>query len=258
MDGEEVSKVEGETRRRRKGKGKERGENPARNRQQNNFLPSSSLSGSQIRTEVSKARWVEEIGMAQVIEKNGSLWATTGVIRNGNLYCHIEEIGYLAQIGALVLLDEGDNVMGLKDIFTKCADRRYGCTWEFFEAYRDLKSLGFIVGRHSQPWSLKHDNLKPNSNFTVDTDFIADRIEELQIGAANLIFDIYKPNSKFKKTDPGAPSFIICLVGDWPPIRKEVEYLEEKCKLVPLKFCHVNHGDVRFFSFPEVSLPVLP
>ncbi|KAJ4778953.1 tRNA-splicing endonuclease subunit [Rhynchospora pubera] len=122
----------------------------------------------------------------------------------------------------------------------------------------DLKSLGFIVGRHGQPWILKHDNLKPNSNFTVDTDFIADRIEELQIGAANLIFDIYKPNSKFKKTDPGAPSFIICLVGDWPPIRKEVEYLEEKCKLVPLKFCHVNHGDVRFFSFPEVSLPVLP
>lgn len=43
---------------------------------------------------------------------------------------------FLAQIGALVLLNEGDNIMDLKDIFRKCADRRYGCTWESFEAYR--------------------------------------------------------------------------------------------------------------------------
>lgn len=45
------------------------------------------------RTEVSRARWLEEIGMAEVIEKKGSMWVTTGVIRNSKLYCHIEEIG---------------------------------------------------------------------------------------------------------------------------------------------------------------------
>lgn len=45
------------------------------------------------RTEVSRARWIEEIGMGEVIEKKGSLWGTTGVIRNSKLYCHIEEIG---------------------------------------------------------------------------------------------------------------------------------------------------------------------
>ncbi|KAJ4778952.1 tRNA-splicing endonuclease subunit [Rhynchospora pubera] len=276
MDGEEVSKVEGETRRQRKGR--ERGENQERSRQRNSFLleddteeihfnpflpssPSSNnspLSGSQIRTEVSKARWVEEIGMAQVIEKKGSLWVSTGVIRNSKLYCHIEEIGYLAQIGALVLFDEGDNVMGLQDIFTKCADRQYGCSWESFEAYRHLKSLGYIVGRQGQPWSLKHNKINRNSDSTADTDLIAGRIEELQIGAANLVFDIHQPNSKFKKTDPGNPSFIICLVGDRPPSRKEVEDLEKKCKSVPLKFCHVSHDNVSFFSFPKVSLPVLP
>ncbi|KAJ4773152.1 tRNA-splicing endonuclease subunit [Rhynchospora pubera] len=233
MDGEEVSKVEGETRRQRKGR--ERGENQERSRQLNSFLleddteeihfnpflPSSPnsnnspLSGSQIRTEVSKARWVEEIGMAQVIEKKGSLWVSTGVIRNSKLYCHIEEIGH-------------------------------------------LKSLGYIVGRQGQPWSLKHNKINRNSDSTADTDLIAGRIEELQIGAANLVFDIHQPNSKFKKTDPGNPSFIICLVGDRPPSRKEVEDLEKKCKSVPLKFCHVSHDNVSFFSFPKVSLSVLP
>ncbi|KAJ3706670.1 hypothetical protein LUZ61_010375 [Rhynchospora tenuis] len=295
------SKKEGNTRRRRKGN--ERGANPVRSRQQNSFLleddsdkihfnpflhspnsSSSSLYGSQIRTEVSKARWVEEIGMAEVIEKvnlgnertevskarwveeigmaeviekKGSMWVTTGVIRNSKLYCHIEEIGYLAEIGALVLFDEGDNVMGLRDIYTKCANRKYGCSWESFKAYRHLKSLGYIVGRHDQPWSLKHNKINPNSGSTADTDLLAGRIEELQIDAANLIFDIHRPNSKFKKTDPGNPSFIIFLVGDRPPSRKEVG-LEKKCKSVPLKFCHVSHDNVSFFSFPKVSLPVLP
>jgi hypothetical protein len=43
---------------------------------------------------------------------------------------------FLAQLGALILLDEADNIMDLKDIFVKCADRQYGCTWESFEAYR--------------------------------------------------------------------------------------------------------------------------
>lgn len=51
------------------------------------------------------------------------------------VYCMIN-FRFLAQIGALVILDEGDNIMDLKDIFRKCADRRYGCTWGSFEAYR--------------------------------------------------------------------------------------------------------------------------
>ncbi|KAF3327712.1 tRNA-splicing endonuclease subunit sen54 N-term [Carex littledalei] len=277
LDGE-VCKMEGETRRRRKGK--ERAVNQERNQQQKNFfledeseehhfnpfLPSSpnssnsSLPKTQIRTEVSRARWMEEIGMGEVMEKKGSLWGTTGVIRNSKLYCHIEEIGFLAQIGALVLLDEGDNIMDLKDIFRKCANKRYGCTWDSFEAYRHLKSLGYVVGRHGQPWSLKLDKVNSNSDFTADTDpdLIAGRVEELHIGAANLIFDIHRPNSRFKKTDPGVPSFVICLVGDRPPSRKEVEDLEKRCKSVPLKFCHVNHDNVSFFSLSKVSLPVLP
>ena len=42
----------------------------------------------------SRARWVEEIGAAEVVESRGKLWLTTGVTRAGKLCYNIEEIGY--------------------------------------------------------------------------------------------------------------------------------------------------------------------
>lgn len=33
--------------------------------------------------------------MGEVIEKKGSMWTTTGVVRNGKLYCLVEEIVYV-------------------------------------------------------------------------------------------------------------------------------------------------------------------
>jgi len=42
----------------------------------------------------SRARWVEEIDAAEVVESRGKLWLTTGVTRAGKLYYNVEEIGY--------------------------------------------------------------------------------------------------------------------------------------------------------------------
>ena len=54
--------------------------------------------GSGHRNVASRARWVEEIGAAEVVESRGKLWLTTGVTRAGKLYYNVEEIGYVRQL----------------------------------------------------------------------------------------------------------------------------------------------------------------
>jgi len=39
----------------------------------------------------SKSCWKEEMGMGEVIEKNGKMWITTGIVRSGKIYSSIEE-----------------------------------------------------------------------------------------------------------------------------------------------------------------------
>ena len=46
------------------------------------------------RNVASRARWVEEVGAAEVVESKGKLWLTTGVTRGGKLCYNIEETGY--------------------------------------------------------------------------------------------------------------------------------------------------------------------
>ncbi|XP_073117242.1 uncharacterized protein [Elaeis guineensis] len=198
----------------------------------NPFLATSinkpSASKLQFRKEISRARWDEGMGMGEVIEKKGSMWVTTGIIRNGKLYCHIEEILFLAERGAL-LLDVDDTSLSIKDIYKKIAEGKYGCSWESFEAYKHLKLLGYIVGRHGLPWTMKNQMICCNNDLpqsTSDIDGKSDRevgesisiiqlLKDMQIDDITPTFDVYLPNSKFRKSSPGVPSFILCLVRRW-------------------------------------------
>ncbi|GFQ03474.1 tRNA-splicing endonuclease subunit sen54 [Phtheirospermum japonicum] len=212
----------------------------------------------QFRKEASKARWIDELRMAEVAEKRGKMWTTTGISRDGKTYCSIEETLYLAEIGALDILNSDDKPLPLSDMYGKLAEDNkniYGCSWESFEAYRHLKFLGYIVGRHGVPWSIKN-NAKTNTDAREDN--ITEMFDKLHFDETKPIFDVYPPNSKFKKSAPGNPSFVLCLTSGYPPSRQEIEDLETRCNGSPLNFCVVEHGRVSFLSFPKVELPILP
>ncbi|KAG2636203.1 hypothetical protein PVAP13_2NG434200 [Panicum virgatum] len=98
------------------------------------------------RNVASRARWVEEAGAGEVVESKGKLWLTTGVTRGSKLCYNVEEIGFLVEKGALILLNDKDEMIGIEAIYEKIAVGKYGCSWDAFQAYKHLKSLGYIVG----------------------------------------------------------------------------------------------------------------
>lgn len=130
------------------------------------------------------------------------------------------------ELGALDLLDnDGDRSISLTDMYKKVLGRKGGCCWEQFEVYKHLKSLGYIVGRHGLVWSLKgiKSSHKPvalegteESKQLVDmgseVDLSINKLfSELQINDLKPDFDVYLPNSRFKKSSPGDPDFLLYL-----------------------------------------------
>ncbi|KAL4199399.1 hypothetical protein AMTRI_Chr03g50940 [Amborella trichopoda] len=141
-----------------------------------NLYMSGSIPRLQFRKEASIARWVQKMGMAEVIERKGGMWTTTGIVRQGKLYCLIEEALFLVERGALILLNgDTDTALGLKEIYGLVQERTYGSSWECFEAYRHLKSLGYVVGRHNLPWTLKSEKISTPESFREEP---KDRLKE--------------------------------------------------------------------------------
>lgn len=116
-----------------------------------------------------------------------------------------------------------DTPLPLSDMYTKLAEdkEKYGCSWESFEVYRHLKFLGYIVGRHGVAWSMKNVKSKTNADGmgescsitnrgNIDDGFITDMFGNMRLGGTRPVFDVFPPNSKFRKSSSGNPSFMLC------------------------------------------------
>ncbi|GAB2267047.1 hypothetical protein Dimus_002029 [Dionaea muscipula] len=228
-----------------------------------------SLTKLQHRNVKCKVRWKNAMEMAEVVEQRGRMHISMGISRGGKIYCSVEEILLLAELGALILLDDNDASLPLRYIYKKVLDGKSGCSWEAFEVYRHLKSLGFIVGRHGVPWCLKGikgcsaslDCCTENGERVGDVckeNSILVHLKNLQMVDLTPVFDVYLPNGKFRKSSPGDPVSHIYLTGANPPSISTIQAMERRSNGVPMRFGHVDHGRVSFFTFNKVELPVLP
>lgn len=121
----------------------------------------------------------------------------------------------MAEIGALQVLDDEDKCIPLEDIYKEVAAGVGGSSWESFEVYRHLKSLGYIIKRHSVCWSMKwaksviEGESKNGNKDRVSIDEITELFSTMQMNEAKPIFDVYPPNRKFRKSSPGKPLFVL-------------------------------------------------
>nr|XP_043618903.1 tRNA-splicing endonuclease subunit Sen54-like isoform X2 [Erigeron canadensis] len=212
----------------------------------------------QHRKNVTRAYWKEALGMAEIVSIKGPRWRTTGIVRDGKIYAFLEDVLFLAEIGALHLLDDKDECIPLKDIYMKVAQGIGGLSWESFEVYKHLKSLGYIVKRHGVYWTVKHAKRAPASvegesgsqriidNGSEDISSITEITELFRAvkikDEVRPVFDVYPPNSMFKKSSPGDPMFILCINHGNPSTKEQIEDLERQCEGIPLLFCYVEHG----------------
>ncbi|XP_044389499.1 uncharacterized protein [Triticum aestivum] len=197
----------------------------------NPFLSDAAPTSSrvQFRNVASRARWVEEAGAAEVLDNKGKLWLTTGVTRGGRLYYNVEEIGFLAERGALIFLDDEGATIGMEEIYGKIAGGKYGCSWDAFQAYKHLKLLGYIIGRYGVPWTMKHSPTCETTDSLEgmpDTDQSFNRANGVRNGITKLLgemhidglhpsFEVYLPNNKFRKSSPGAPCFLLSMLSGY-------------------------------------------
>ncbi|MCL7047983.1 hypothetical protein MKW94_012311 [Papaver nudicaule] len=134
---------------------------------------------------------------------------------------------FMAERGALVLVNNNDVVLSIGDMYWMLSECKNGCCGDSFKAYKHLKSLGYIVGRHGVQWTLKNDKQHASTSTVVGDSkdsngisvsvleegfSISNGLRDMHInGEAKPTFDVYLPNSKFKKSSPGEPYFLAYL-----------------------------------------------
>eukprot|EP00249_Psilotum_nudum_P021573 c28158_g1_i2 orf=231-1322(-) len=60
---------------------------------------------------------------------------------------------FLVHREALKLVQRDGSIMSLMDLYGLLATGKCGCSWNEYQVYFHLKSLGYIVGRHKVPWT---------------------------------------------------------------------------------------------------------
>lgn len=96
-------------------------------------------------------------------------------------------------------LRTGERGMSQEEAYCLLATPAYGCSWNVYQVFGQLKKFGYIVGRHGVPWTLQENLWKDEPKAS------------LTHGKLELTFDVHKPSGQFQKAKPGAPAFSVCI-----------------------------------------------
>lgn len=185
------------------------------------------------------------------------------------IFCHLKRLGYIAgrhgtpwstsrakgrPTDAPPTEPEGDVQLRKNAVACEDVDRVSLGRGRDEERDDDESSLSALDEVHVEEEETVLPILVSNLQLSSEGDLIVE-----QGGGLKLMFDVFHPNGRFRKTAPGFPAFSLCVVrGQEPPELKQVRELEAMVGGRPVKFGTVDCGHVSIFSFTTCSLPTLP
>lgn len=73
-----------------------------------------------------------------------------------------------------------------------------------------------------------------------------------------VVFDVYLPDAKFKKSRPGVPNHRVCVskIHGHPPSLQQITSTQRLfTDDVPISWAVLDHGDIAFYQFSDICLP---
>ncbi|RDD41584.1 tRNA-splicing endonuclease subunit Sen54 [Trichoplax sp. H2] len=237
-------------------------------------------------SHLSRGEWNDQTLVAEIHYKKGSHWNYFGFPKGEIEILQPEEAVYLIEIGALELYYKG-LPLSLQEAYSIILSKTFPIYK--YQVYCHLLRLGFIVKRHL-PARFKvnketKSKLQPDHDVTEDypiplvtpmdaetTDKILNKLqvvkstkmEEVTTKSGSKMedtidFDVYLPNANFKKVNFGLPNIAVKVsrYDDPFPDSSCIAKLINLCEAVPLKWALNENGDITFYSFDDMEIPVV-
>lgn len=241
-----------------------------------------------VKSDWSLATWHADEGVAEVNVDDCKFLSRMGYTKGRRRLLYIEE--------ALYLVARCDLVLAVPDASVKATGRlsairplsvqecyellfRSGFSVEAFQLYCHLSRAGYLVFRDEQhpppkerrglsstaaasqsvlssqerPAALlkrlqsKMPNLKPMDRTHIDTTAASPH---------EVIFNVFKPNSKFARSKQVVPDYRVALAREKLPSTEALEAADQLWDNVPLLYAVVNTGDVDYFNLCAHTTPL--
>lgn len=163
-----------------------------------------------------------------------------------NLYLWIEEALFLHDSGLATFVDETHELLTTQQLYLLLSEG--GIELSVYRVYAHLRNQTYRVLRYvrnednsSLQWHLHRKDQDPKRNF-------------------QLAWRVYRPNAKFRKTNPGPPDFLVAVSSfslPSPTFAEILSLLRCECQgSIPLKLAAVSDsGTVLVFAVADCGVP---
>jgi tRNA-splicing endonuclease subunit Sen54 len=169
--------------------------------------------------------------------------------RQSSEYLFLEESLFLSERGVLQVYSEQGELLHLQRLYEMLETTRVPIS--IYLTYAHLRRQDYRVLRHVPDASMTKDSKEARRTMVLTT---------LNEDASSIAFDVYPPNTHFKRTDPGIPHLQVAVASFQLPSLTffELQTLSQKSGTVPLKIATVSDSGVVVMFAVTSNVGVVP